>query len=165
MAKKRREQEPGARLTKCSLTVAVTQQSWRDGNHYLGLFGAAALPAPASLAVGKSGAAHRSQSGNRLTGRSPTRESPRTDVTLPDRIQQRPARYRESQLHDSHDICSARSSITAIAHSEVTTSNIHRVRNGSRHFCAAGTFCASFRHAMTLPATCAPRADSSFLQG
>jgi hypothetical protein len=63
VAKKRREQEPGARLTKCSLTVAVTQQSWRSGNHYLGLFGAAAAPAPAYLAVRKSGAAHRSQYG------------------------------------------------------------------------------------------------------
>jgi hypothetical protein len=55
--------------------------------------------------------------------------------------------------------------IAAIAHSDVMTSDIHHVRNGSRHFCAAGTFCASFRHAMTLSVTCAPRAESPFIQG
>jgi hypothetical protein len=37
VAKKRRKQEAGVRLTKCSLTVAVTQQSWPGGNLYLGL--------------------------------------------------------------------------------------------------------------------------------
>ena len=44
VAKKRRKQEPAGRLTKCSSTVAVTQQSWPGGNHYSGLFEAAALP-------------------------------------------------------------------------------------------------------------------------
>ena len=51
------------------------------------------------------------------------------------------------------------------ARTEVTPPDINRVRNGSRHFCAAGTFCARFRHAMTQPATRAPTADSSFIQG
>jgi hypothetical protein len=36
VAKKRRKQERPVRLTKCSLTVAATQQSWPWGNLYLG---------------------------------------------------------------------------------------------------------------------------------
>ena len=36
VAKKRRKQEAGVRLTKCSLTVAASQQSWPGGNLYLG---------------------------------------------------------------------------------------------------------------------------------
>ena len=39
VAKKRRKQERPMRLTKCSLTVAATQQSWPWGNLYLGLIG------------------------------------------------------------------------------------------------------------------------------
>src|SRR4029079_16753515 len=54
-----------ASLTKCSLTVAVTQQSWREGNHYFGLFGVAAQSAPDILAFGGPSAAHRPQLGNR----------------------------------------------------------------------------------------------------
>jgi hypothetical protein len=38
--------------------------------------------------------------------------------------------------------------------------DINRARNGSRHFCAAGTFCASFRHARVRAAT---RADSGVI--
>jgi hypothetical protein len=46
VAKKRRKQEAGVRLTKCSLTVAVTQQSWPGGTLYLRLIEMfAALPA------------------------------------------------------------------------------------------------------------------------
>jgi hypothetical protein len=35
VAKKRRKQGPGMRTVKCSVTVAVTQQSWREGNHFI----------------------------------------------------------------------------------------------------------------------------------
>ena len=51
------------------------------------------------------------------------------------------------------------------ARTENTPPDINRVRKGSRHFCAAGTFCARFRHAMMQPAPRAPTADSSFIQG
>jgi hypothetical protein len=44
--------------------------------------------------------------------------------------------------------------------SHAATPDINRVRKGSRHFCAAGTFCARFRHAMIQPATRAPTAGS-----
>ena len=166
MAKKRRKQEPGARLAKCSPAVALTQQSWRSGNHYLGLFGAAALPAPANPAVGRSGAAHRSQLGNRRRS-SPTRESTRTDIARPTTKvnSARPARFRESRSTIRTTFAAPDLSIAAVAHSEVMTSNIHHARNGSRHFCAAGAFCASFRHVMTLHAPCAPRAESASIQG
>ena len=92
---------------------------------------------------------------------SPTRESPRTDIALPDRIQQRPACCRESHNTIRTTVAAPDRSIAAIAHSDVTTSDIHRVRNGSRHFCATGTFCASFRHAMRQPTTCV--AESGFI--
>ncbi|MEH2590066.1 hypothetical protein V1273_003905 [Bradyrhizobium sp. AZCC 1721] len=50
------------------------------------------------------------------------------------------------------------SSIAAIAHTE-SYIPCHAGRSkGSRHFCAAGTLCASFRHAMMWPATCVPSA-------
>ena len=54
-------------------------------------------------------------------------------------------------------------SIAAIAHSEGTTPDI-RVRKGSRHFCAAGTFCARFRHAMMQATTRAQSAKQSFIR-
>jgi hypothetical protein len=49
VAKKRRKRGPGMRTVKCSPTVAVTQQSWRQGNHLImEAYGNAAGP---SLAV------------------------------------------------------------------------------------------------------------------
>jgi hypothetical protein len=96
-----------------------------------------------------------------------TRESTRTDIARPTTKvnSARPRALQRIAQHDSRDICSAGYSIAAIAHSEVMTSNIHHARNGSRHFCAAGAFCASFRHVMTLHAPCAPRAESASIQG
>ena len=160
MAKKRREQEPGPRLAKCSPTVAVTQQSWRSGNHYLGLFRAAALPGPA---VGSPVPPIGHNMGHRQRRFSNARiASHGYRATDGNSAGLRVARIAQ---HDSHDICSANLSIAAIAHSDVRAANVHRARNGSRHFCAAGTFCASFRHAMTPSATCVPRAESPFIQG
>ena len=164
MAKKRRKQEPGARLAKCSPTVAVTQQSWRSGNHYLDLFRAAALPVPGKLRRRKASAADRSQYGQSTTSFSNGRIAA-DGVRATDGNSARPARCRESHNTIRTTFAAPDLSIAAIARSEATAANFYRARNGSRHFCAAGTFCASFRHAMTLSATCAPRADSSFIQG
>jgi hypothetical protein len=57
-----------------------------------------------------------------------------------------------------------RFALRAMRTSKVTTPDINRVRKGSRHFCAAGTFCARFRHAMIQPATRAPTAGLSFIR-
>jgi hypothetical protein len=43
---------------------------------------------------------------------------------------------------------------------KITPPDINRVRKGSRHFCAAGTFCARFRHAIMRT----PTAGSSFIR-
>jgi hypothetical protein len=53
-----------------------------------------------------------------------------------------------------------RFALRAMRASKVTTPDINRVRKGSRHFCAAGTFCARFRHAMMRT----PTAGSSFIR-
>jgi hypothetical protein len=74
------------------------------------------------------------------------------------------ARCRESDNTIRTTFAAPDLSITTIAHAEVTTSDINRVRKGSRHFCAAGTFCARFRHAMMQPATRTPTAGSSFIR-
>jgi len=76
-------------------------------------------------------------------------------------------RYRESHNAIRSTVAAPDLSIAAISHLDATMSDIHHVRNvlnGSRHFCAAGTFCASFRHAMRQPTTCAPRAELLFMQ-
>ncbi len=59
---------------------------------------------------------------------------------------------------NSNDINSACLSIPPLRTPKITSHAMHGVRKGSRHFCAAGTFCASFRHAMMRLATCAPSA-------
>jgi hypothetical protein len=53
-----------------------------------------------------------------------------------------------------------RFALRAVRASQVTTPDINRVRKGSRHFCAAGTFCACFRHAIMRT----PTAGSSFIR-
>ena len=163
VAKKRRKQEPAGRLTKCSSTVAVTQQSWPGGNHYSGLFEAAALPL---------GQASLSESPGPSTDHnlraidsevSPTRELPRASSRDQTEFSNAPrcrelrqaqfARHLQRLIFDRrHD-----------ARTEVTTPDINRVRKGSRHFCAAGTFCARFRHAMTRPPRARSRRSQSFI--
>jgi len=97
-------------------------------------------------------------------GFSPARESTRTDIARPTTKvnSARPARFRESHSTIRTTFAAPDLSVAAVAHSEVMTSNIHHARNGSRHFCAAGTFCASFRHAMMLPATCVTESGITF---
>jgi len=153
-------------LAKCSPTVAGTQQSWRGSNHYLDLFGAATPPASANLAVGKSGAAHRSQCG-RSTAAFLQRENRLAGISRNQMGISKGLRYRESHNAIRSTVAAPDLSIAAISHLDATMSDIHHVRNvlnGSRHFCAAGTFCASFRHAMRQPTTCAPRAELLFMQ-
>jgi hypothetical protein len=56
-----------------------------------------------------------------------------------------------------------RFALRAMRASKVTTPDINRVRKGSRHFCAAGTFCARFRHAM-IQRDARATAGSSFIR-
>ena len=66
----------------------------------------------------------------------------------------------ENRQHNSNDIPAASDRPIAMPRlraPKVTAPDIYRVRKGSRHFCAAGTFCASFRHVRAARDTRSPR--------
>ena len=77
----------------------------------------------------------------------PTTESFPTGIALPDAAQtsqRRTVRVAAiSHRRFAH--------IGTMADCDITSCDLHNVQNGSRHFCAAGTFCASFCHATTPP--------------
>ena len=167
VAKKRRKQGVGGRLTKCSFTVAVTQQSWRDGNHYSFGF---IEPAPAA----PSGCRFREPAPRPVTtsGR-PIEKIPRCRFASPHRLGQTESAGASPRIAkrdlESQDAIRTASPQRMIVRSrlrapKITTPDINRVRSRSRHFCAAGTFCTSFRHATTRPATCVQSAERSFIR-
>ena len=148
------------RLTKCSFTVAGTQQSWRDGNLSLGWLNPATLPASlASISRVRAASRHNLSA---IKKESSPADSPR--------IIARPTDCRHDRRESQSAIRTTslqqlifRFPLRAMRAPKVTTPDINHVRKGSRHFCAAGTFCASFRHAKR-PATPAPTADLSFIR-
>ena len=141
VAKKRRKQEPGVRTVKCSLTVAVTQQSWRQRQPLSALIGAEprANPGLANVRV------------LLLPGDLQPDDETSDDCSCPEFAQ----RFGASRPHESRAGRTTRfAAVNSFDHSAATHANdcklrrlTSRVRGGSRHFCASGTFCASSRHA------------------
>ncbi len=148
VAKKRRKQEPGVRTAKCSTTVATTQQSWRRGNHFQCL----SRRQPLAFSDWKIAECHCCLTTHNLKAiirmiaplfrvhagigeHQPPPNHARWDDT-----NSRPQTLR-SPGGDHADNCKL----------QRLTSNVFE--GGSRHFCAAGTFCARFRHATTKPRT------------
>src|SRR3954470_140533 len=139
VAKKRREQEAGVGLAKCSLTVAVSQQSCPDGNLYLGRSDLTCL--------------HGLDSERPSRGPSQP-ERDREEISSADspshhRVTNRFADTHRRESQSSFRTTSLRQSIfrfalRAMRASKVTTPDINRVRNGSRHFCGPALFALVF---------------------
>jgi hypothetical protein len=139
VAKKRRKQEAGVRLTKCSLTVAVSQQSWPDGNLYLGdpILPASAASIPRARAA-------------TLHNLSATERKFLPRIRLASSRDQQICRHASPRIakRDSNHIPAAVDlsirPVLAMRASQVTTPDINRVRNGSRHFCGPALFARVF---------------------
>jgi len=122
-----------APLTKCSLTVAVTQQSWRNGNLY-----------PFDRADSAAAADRPCFRVTRSRAYNLTRS-----IQL------------ERSIHKLHQFgITARrraAGLDLAGHARVDTCSAGRqpCSRRSRHFCAAGTFCTRFRHARNACHACA----------
>jgi hypothetical protein len=128
-----------ARLTKCSLTVAVTQQSWRGGNLY--------LPRPASPPAPTGRHFERPHPGGhnlRAIDReiSPTRDSLRV-IARPMRIWRPLTRRRELQSA-IRAISPATDSSIALRAMKITTPDINRVRSDRVIFVRPALFARVF---------------------
>jgi hypothetical protein len=137
-------------LPKCSPTVAATQLSWLSGNHYW-CYRTIALAVPARSRL----ASDQSRDGHNLRTFGRDVSPPRIifasshDQT---RLGRRPNESRESRnatrATSPHYLkCSIRAiTLPRLCAPKITTPDINRIQSGSRHFCAAGTFCTRFRH-------------------
>ena len=135
-------------LTKCSVTVAVSQHSWRSGNHRLLVVDPACCLARLETCLRTS------------LGAKPRHEN-RSSIERQERV------LPSGGQHDSPSLIAWGPRFPTVTRGysrHVTTLGAPAVRKGSRHFCAAGTFCARFRHAMMQATTRAQSAKQSFIR-
>ena len=131
-------------LTKCSITVAVTQQSWREGNHYSPLSKRSPYISGVKRLDGIQSEDVRSRTFPGMASCRHRRTSAHARVSFSNRETKSACRTRMIWLLRRHRM------------PKVEARGIHRSERDRVIFVRAGTFCASFRHAMRRPARSAP---------